>query len=88
MQIEEVRRKSDKGLTYEFLAETDRDVPILFINGNRLAIVSFDLSFETKSETFSGRHTIIASGYFDYEKRLGKLRTFSIDLTTKGCIEL
>ena len=88
MQIEEVRRIKNEGLSYEFLAETDRDVPLLFINGNRLAIVSFDLSFETKTETFCGRHTIIASGYFDYEKKLGKLRTFSIDLTTKGCIEL
>lgn len=85
MQIEEVRRKSDKGLTYEFLAETDRDVPLLFINGNRLAIVNFDLSYETKTESFCGRHTIIASGYFESETTL---RTFSIDLTTKGCIEL
>lgn len=85
MQIEEVRRKSDKGLTYEFLAETDRAVPLLFINENRLAIVSFDLSYETKTESFCGRHTIIASGYFEGETTL---RTFSIDLTTEGCIEL
>ncbi len=81
-------------MTYSFSVQSDgteesrNPIPSVYIDGKRLGIVSFDLSYETATdEGDDGKNTIYVAGYL-HQEFPAILKEYIIDLTTNECVEL
>lgn len=73
-------------MIYIFSVDEEMKVPSILIDGKKLAVCNFDLSYETSDdEVGSGHYCLFVTGFLpdsaDY-------RRFRIDLRTKECVEV
>lgn len=66
---------------------SDIDRPVMFIDGKKLAIHSFDLSYETKTDKVdSGHYSAVVTGYLHADVPT-VLRKYKLDLRASECTE-
>lgn len=76
-------------MTYTFSFNEEMATPIITIDGARVGIVSFRLTYETKTDKpLEGCYIIIASGYLLNEPPPRALKTFEINHNTKEVQEV